>query len=111
MEVLVMNDSYQKPQAWYRRLPGKLAAGIKARLRAFRFPWAKLLIVVLLALIAGGIYLTVVLNKVKVPPRPAYDKEGFVPAAEFRAQNGAIAVLENENYRFAFSNTDTTFVL
>lgn len=106
-----MNDSYQKSSSLVSPLAGKTGDGNKSALRAFRFPWAKLLIVVLLALIAGGIYLTAVLNKVKVPPRPAYDKEGFVPAAEFRAQNGALTVLENENYRFAFSNTDTTFVL
>lgn len=75
----------------------------------YRFPWKKLLILGVLALIVLTVYLAVVFNQITVPAREAYDKTGFVEATEYIDANGAETVLENGGYKFVMKNSNTTF--
>lgn len=106
-----MNENNYKPLPRYQRFSRKLRNVIKNYFQNYRFPWVKICIVVLIGLIVLSVYLIVVLTKVKVAPREAYNKEGFVSAVDYRKTSGNESVLENDNYRLVLNNNDTTFVL
>jgi len=76
-----------------------------------RFPWSRLIVIMLLGLIVLVIYLAVILNQVTIPIRDPYDKTGFIEASQFIKDNGNETIIENENYKFNFNNKDTTFVI
>lgn len=75
----------------------------------YRFPWKKLVILGVLALIVLTVYLAVFFSQITIPVRESYDKTGFVEASEYIDANGAETVLENDGYKFVMKNSNTTF--
>ena len=104
-----------KPTLGYRPLPWPKSwlAACKQSFanywKNYRFPWKKLLILGVLALVVLTVYLAVIFNQITVPAREAYDKTGFVEATEYIDANGAETILENDGYKFVMKNSNTTF--
>lgn len=73
----------------------------------FRFPYAKLIMLVTIVAIGFGVYGIVKVNMLRVPARAEYDKTGFVKPEEI----GSSVEFSNDRYKFTFDKTNTSFVI
>ncbi|MGD9886369.1 MAG: DUF5696 domain-containing protein, partial [Bacilli bacterium] len=98
-----------RPQPWYKRLWINLKTSIKDYIHNYRFPWKKLIIVLVLALIILTVYLAVIFNQIVVPIRAAYDKTTFIKADDYISDHGQETIIENNHFRFTLNNQTTLF--
>lgn len=95
---------------WYQKWLRNVKNTLVMRVRNWRFPWKKLFLLLILALLVFTIYGLVSLSRITVPLRKPYDKTGFIEATDYLRDHGNETVLENGNYQIRFDNRDTTFV-
>lgn len=100
--------SYQ-PLPWYKNIWNHVKSKISNYISHFKFPWKKLIMLVVFALVILTIYLAVVFSQVEVPIRDPYDKSNFVDAQTYISDNGAQTIIENLKFQFVMNNNNTTF--
>ncbi|MGD9604772.1 MAG: DUF5696 domain-containing protein [Bacilli bacterium] len=100
-----------RPLPWYKNIWINWKSGITNYIRNYRFPWKKLIIVLVLAFIVLTVYLAVVFSQVIVPERLPYDKTAFIDAPNYIDEFGQETVIENDDYRFVLNNNSTTFTI
>jgi hypothetical protein len=100
-----------RPRPWYKKIPLDLKNGIISYWHSFKFPWKKLMILLVLGLIGLSVYLAVVFSQVVIPERAPYDKTSFISAVDYKNTNGFETIMENPNYKFVLNNNNTTFAI
>lgn len=75
----------------------------------FRFPWKKLIVIFVIALLVGSLYLLVKSNQVVVNARAPYDKTGFVSSEDYIKANGNQTTINQNGFQFVIDNKTSLF--
>ena len=104
-------------QVIYSALPLKkkiainLKTWINEKILGFKFPWKKLIILLVIALIGVGLYIVVKINELPAIERTPYDKTDFMEVEQLKNQYDDEIVLENDNLKFVLDTDTTLFTL
>lgn len=94
-----------------QKLKVKVKNWFNEKIHGFKFPWKKLIVISVIALIGLGLYLVVKLNELPEISRTPYDKTDFLEVSELKSQYSDEVVLENTSLKFTFNTKDTLFTL
>ncbi|MFA7561392.1 MAG: DUF5696 domain-containing protein [Candidatus Izemoplasmatales bacterium] len=94
-----------------QKLKVKIKNWFNEKIHEFKFPWKKLIVIAVIALIGLGLYLVVKLNKLPKISQTPYDKTDFLEVSELKEQYSDEVILENTFLKFTLSTKDTLFTL
>jgi len=112
-----MDKITNNEQIIYSALPlkKKLVINIKTwfkdKVLGFKFPWRKLIVLFIIALIGVGLYVVVKLNELPAINNTPYDKTNFLDVTQLKEQYDDEIILENDTLKFTLSTDDTLFSL
>ena len=104
----------EKEQVVYGSLPffERIKAQVKdwylEKKKEFKFPWFKLVSLLIVLVLIATVVLIVALNVKEFPSKPAYDKTGFVHVNDYTESE---IVMENSDYKFVMEANTTHFTL
>ncbi|MFA7076056.1 MAG: hypothetical protein WC152_05240, partial [Candidatus Izemoplasmatales bacterium] len=77
----------------------------------FKFPWKKLIVLLVIALIGVGLYIVVKVNELPAIQNTPYDKTNFMDIEKLKEEYEDDVILENDTLKFTLDTSNTLFTL
>jgi len=94
-----------------KRITIKLKTWFNEKILGFKFPWKKLIILLVIALMGLGLYVVVKINELPAIEKTPYDKTNFMEVEQLKERYDDEIILENDNLKFVLDTDTTLFTL